>query len=128
MLVRSNFGKDMRIHFERLVNWHVRLEFILVYIQDNIFDFYLNREVKSTENNTANKCQKSGNENGRFEVPREDVEMRCEEGEEPLEAEIPPCADGLQESHHSRETKHEDAGDVVYRSWCSACVEGRKIG
>ena len=48
-------------------------ELIPVYLESNIFNFYLNREVKSTENNNVNdadhclakNCQQSGNEDGR---------------------------------------------------------------
>ena len=52
----------MRTHFEKLVNWHGKNELILVYLESNIFDFYLNREVKPTETNNVNNAQQSGNE------------------------------------------------------------------
>ena len=45
ILVHSQIGKDMRIHFERLVSWYGRQQLILVYTGDNIFNFYLNRDV-----------------------------------------------------------------------------------
>ena len=44
----------MRRHFEKLVNWYGKKELIPVYLENNIFNFYLNREVKSTENNNVN--------------------------------------------------------------------------
>ena len=63
----------MRIHFEKFVNWHGKKQLILVYLENNIFNFYLNREVNSTETNNMNdadhclgkNCQQSGNEDGR---------------------------------------------------------------
>ena len=65
--------REMRIHVEKLVNWHVKNELIPVFLENNIFNFYLNREVKSTETNNVNdadhclakNCQQSGNEDGR---------------------------------------------------------------
>ena len=71
--IHSKIGQGMRIHCEKLVNWHGKTELIPVYLENNIFNFYLNREVKSTENNNLNdadhclakSCQQSGNEDGR---------------------------------------------------------------
>ena len=65
--------QGMRAHLQKLVNWHGKNELILVYFENNIFNFYLNREVKSTETNKANdvdhclakNCQQSGNGDGR---------------------------------------------------------------
>ena len=70
--IHSKIGQGMRIHFEKLVNWYGKNESILVYLE-NIFNFYLNREVKSTETNNVNdadhclakNCQQSGNGDGR---------------------------------------------------------------
>ena len=64
----SKIGQGMRIHFGKLVNWHGKNELILVYLENNIFNFYLNREVKSTETNNVNdadhylakNCQQAG--------------------------------------------------------------------
>ena len=58
-----------RNHFEKLVNWYGKNELIPVYLENNMFNFYLNREVKSTETNNVNdachnlakKCQQSEN-------------------------------------------------------------------
>ena len=61
--LHSNIGKGMKIHVGRLVNWYGRQE--LIFIEDSLFNFYLNRELKSTENNSVNKSQRSGNEHGR---------------------------------------------------------------
>ena len=69
----SNIGQEMRIHFEKLVIWYGKNELIPVYLENNIFNFYLNREVKSTETNNVNDAdhyptknsQQSGNEDGR---------------------------------------------------------------
>ena len=47
--VHSTIGQEMRVHFERLVNWYGRKHLIPVYIEDNIFNFYLSKEVKFTE-------------------------------------------------------------------------------
>ena len=71
--IHSKNGQGMRIHFEKLVNWHGKNELIPVFLENNIFNFYLNREVKSTETNNVNeachclakKSQQSGNEDGR---------------------------------------------------------------
>ena len=52
--IHSKIGQGMRIHFERLVNWHGENELIPVYLKNNIFNFYLNREVKSTGTNNVN--------------------------------------------------------------------------
>ena len=63
--IHSKIVQGMRTHFEKLVNWHGKNELILVYLEHNIFNFYLNREVKSTETNEVNNGQQSGNEYGR---------------------------------------------------------------
>ena len=42
----------MKIDFERLVNWQGRQAPIPVYMEDNIFNFYMNREVKFAGNKT----------------------------------------------------------------------------
>ena len=52
--IHSKIGKGMRIRFEKLVNWHGKNELIPVYLENNIFNFYWNREVKSTETNNVN--------------------------------------------------------------------------
>ena len=48
ILVHSKIGKDTRIDFERLVGWNGRQELIPVHIEDNIFEFFLGKEVTST--------------------------------------------------------------------------------
>ena len=73
--IHSKIGQGMRIHFEKLVNWHGKNELILipVYLENNIFNFYLNREVKSSGTNKVNNAdlclaknsQQSGNGDGR---------------------------------------------------------------
>ena len=68
----SKTGQGMIIHFVKLVNWHGKNELIPVYLENNILNFYLNREVKSTETNNVNdadhystkNCQQSGNWSG----------------------------------------------------------------
>ena len=52
--IYSKIGHEMRNHFEKLVNWHGKHELIPVHLENTIFNFYLNREVKSTENNEMN--------------------------------------------------------------------------
>ena len=52
--IHSKTGQRMRNHFEKLVNWHGKYELIPVNLENNTFNFYLNREVKSTESNNAN--------------------------------------------------------------------------
>ena len=69
----SKIGLGMRIQFEKLVNWYEKNELIPVFLENNIFNFYLNREVKSTESNNMNDAyhcptknyQQSGNGDGR---------------------------------------------------------------
>ena len=71
--IHSKIGQALRTHFEKLVNWYGKKELILVHLENNIFNFYLNREVKSTETSNVNdadryptkKSQQSGNEYGR---------------------------------------------------------------
>ena len=155
--IHSNIGQGMRIHFEKLVNWHGKNELIPVYPEHNIFNFHLDRDVKSTETNNvdaadhclAKNCQQSGNGDGsasalvsptktlnRDVAPigddiepvgqsRADVEMRNEEDEEPLEAEIPRVRMNPKNPTSREKQEHEDAGHAVYRSWC---VEGRGFG
>ena len=60
--IYSNIGQGMRNHFEKLVNWYGKNELIPMYLEDKIFNFYLSKEVKSTETNVANNAQQSGNE------------------------------------------------------------------
>ena len=47
--IYSQIGQEMRNHFEKLVNWYGKKELIPVHLENNTFNFYLNREVKSTE-------------------------------------------------------------------------------
>ena len=71
--MHSKIGQGMRIHFEISVNWYGKNDLIPVYLENNTFNFYLNREVKSTETNNASdadhclakNCQQSGNGDGR---------------------------------------------------------------
>ena len=42
-------GQVMRIHFEKLLNEYGKNELIPVCLENNAFNFYLNREVKSEE-------------------------------------------------------------------------------
>ena len=58
---------------KKLVNWPGKNEHIPVFLENNIFKFYLNHEVKPTETNNVNdpdhclakNCQQSGNGDGR---------------------------------------------------------------
>ena len=52
--IHRQIGQGMRIHFEKLVNWHGKNELLPVYLENIFFNFYLNREVKSTETNNVN--------------------------------------------------------------------------
>ena len=63
--IHSKIGQGMRIHFEKLVKWHGKNELIPVYLENIIFNFYQNGEVKSTETNNVNNTQRSGYECGR---------------------------------------------------------------
>ena len=56
--IHSKIGQGMRTHFEKLVNWHGKNELIPVYFENNIFSFYQNREVQSTETNNVNDGKK----------------------------------------------------------------------
>ena len=63
--IHSTIGQEMRKHFEKLVNWYGKKELIPLYLENNIFKIYLNREVKSTETNNVKNAQQSGNGDGR---------------------------------------------------------------
>ena len=85
--IHSNIVQVMRIHFEKLLNWHGKNELIPVNIENHIFNFFLSREVRSTETNNVNDAdpfltknsQQSGN--GMAEQcarePDENSESRC---------------------------------------------------
>ena len=59
------------------MNWHGKNELIPVHLENKIFNFYMNQEVKSTKTNNVNdadhclakNCQQSGNEYGRAVRP-----------------------------------------------------------
>ena len=63
--IYSKSGHEMRMHFERLVNWYGRKQLTPVYIEDSIFNLYLIKEVKSTETKIVNKSKQPGNDCGR---------------------------------------------------------------
>ena len=71
--IHNKIGKGMRIHFEKLENWHGKNELFPDYLENNIFNFHLNREVKSPETNNVNDAdhclaknsQQWGNDDGR---------------------------------------------------------------
>ena len=94
------------------MSWCGIKHFIPVYIEDSIFNFYLSKEVQSTENNVVGNsvARKRVWESGALVSPtktlntdlttigddleqvealREDVEIGNDEDEEPLEAEVP---------------------------------------
>ena len=50
--VHSKIALEIRMHFERLVSCYGRKQLIPVNIEDNIFNFFLSKESKSTETNT----------------------------------------------------------------------------
>ena len=45
------------------MNWHGKKELISVYVENNIFNFYLNQEVKSTERNNVNDADRYSTKN-----------------------------------------------------------------
>ena len=55
----------MRMHFGQMVSWYGRKPFIPDYIEGNIFNFYLSKEVRPTEPIIVNISQQPGNECGR---------------------------------------------------------------
>ena len=63
--VRSKIGHEMRMHFARLVSWHGRMQIITVNIEDNLFNFFMSKEAKSTDTTVVNNSQQPGNEYGR---------------------------------------------------------------
>ena len=63
--VHCKVGHEMRVHSERLVNGDGRKQLIPVYIEDNIFNFHLSKEVKSTDTVLVNIYRQLGNEYGR---------------------------------------------------------------
>ena len=56
----TKIGKALRTHVERLVSCFGRQQLIPVCIVDNIFNFYMSKELKSTETNSVNNSQPSG--------------------------------------------------------------------
>ena len=62
--IHSTIGQGMIIHLDKLVNWYGKDELIPVCLENNIFNLYLNREVKSTETN-VNNAQQPGTVYGR---------------------------------------------------------------
>ena len=61
--LHSKIGQGMRNHLDKLVNWHGKNEQILVYLENNIFNFYLDREVESTESNNVNDADRCPTKN-----------------------------------------------------------------
>ena len=55
--VHSQIGLEMGRHFERFVSWYGRRQLMPVYIEDIISNFYMSKEVKSTETKGANNSQ-----------------------------------------------------------------------
>ena len=47
--VHIKIGNEMEMPFGRWVSWYGRKYFIPVYIEDNVFNLYLNKEVKSPD-------------------------------------------------------------------------------
>ena len=58
---------------------------------------------------------------------RADVEMKNEENEELLDAEIPRSRKNPKNPTSREKQEHENSGHIVYMSWCAACVEGRGV-
>ena len=50
----SKIGQGMRNHFEKLVGWYAKNELMPIYLENNVFNFYLNREIQPTETNNVN--------------------------------------------------------------------------
>ena len=69
----SKIGQGMRIHFEKLLDEYGKNELIPVCLENDIPNFYLNREVKSEETYSVKAAEQyfekpvkpSGNESGR---------------------------------------------------------------
>ena len=85
--IHSNIVQVMRIHFVNLLNWNGKNELIPVCVENNNFNFHMNREVRLTETNNVNDADpcltknspQSGN--GMAEQcarePDENSESRC---------------------------------------------------
>ena len=58
-------GQEMRIHFERVMSWYQGTQVTPLYSAGNFFNFFLSREVKSTETSIVNNSHQPGNEYGR---------------------------------------------------------------
>ena len=81
---------------------------------------------KSTDN-FETRCSTIGDDIELVGESRADFEMRNEEDEEPLEAEIPRVRMNP-ENPTSRESKNMKVQDMlVHRSWCAACVQCRGL-
>ena len=70
---QQNWSKNENSFSDFFLNWHGQNKLTLVHLENNIFNFYLNREVKPTESSNVNgadrcptkNCQQSGNSDGR---------------------------------------------------------------
>ena len=54
--IHSKIGQGMRIHFEKLVNWHGKNELIPVYLENNIFNFYLEPRSEIDRDQQCERC------------------------------------------------------------------------
>ena len=118
------------------MSWYERKQFIPVYNEDSIFNFYLSTEVKSTDqyceqltaapkriwqSSALASPTKTLNidlasvEDGiePFGAPRESVEMGNDEDEEPLEAEVPRARMNPKNPMSPEKQEHEDSGHAV---------------
>ena len=75
--IYSKIGQRMRSHFEKLVSWCEKNDVVPVYLENNIFNLYLNREVKSTETNTVNNAQQTSMGEQCARKSNENSESRC---------------------------------------------------
>ena len=85
------------------MNWYGKNELIPVHLENNIFNFYLSRKVKSTETNNVNSAQPIGDDIEPVGDSGVDVEMVNEEDEELLEA--PRSQNEPEEANEQRETR-----------------------
>ena len=91
--------QGMRIHFEKLVNWHGKNELIPVYLENNICNFYLNREVKSTETNDVNDADHCPTKNSQ---QSENGDGRAVSQTKTLNRDVAPIGDDIEQVGESR--------------------------
>ena len=71
--LHSEIGKKMRDYFDYLVRWYGAGDLLPVYLEGNVYNFYMQREVVTVEEEeqqtSAERSSSSGNGSGRATGP-----------------------------------------------------------